>query len=501
MSRILVVDDELSMREVLEIFFAQEGHAVETASDGQAAIDRLEAAEFDLVITDLRMPRQGGLAVLRTCRDLHPDTPVIVMTAFASTETALEAMKSGAYDYFTKPFRLDEVKAVIDKALERRTLVRENKVLKAELGDRGLSHDLIGTSASMRAVHNLITRVASTRTNVLVLGESGTGKELVARAIHRQSERAEKAFVVINCGAIPENLLESELFGHKRGTFTGATQDRPGMFQAADGGTLFLDEIGEMPLQMQVKLLRALQERKVRAVGDAREVAVDVRVVAATNRDLAAEVNAGRFREDLYYRLNVIAIELPPLRERPEDIEALAHHFLRKFTREFGKPWLMDFDHEVLALLRTHRFSGNVRELENLVERAVALEDGPQVRLRSLPPALRTTPLRLASLAPAPIAPPAENRFDAVRQRGPGSVAPGPMASVGVLSSPTSFVAVPEPGEDFDLDAALGDFERRIIERALARTQGHKTEAARLLGITFRSLRYRLDKLGLRDEE
>jgi two-component system response regulator PilR (NtrC family) len=501
MGRILVVDDELSMREVLEIFFAQEGHAVETAADGQAGIDRLEAAEFDLVITDLRMPRQGGLAVLRSCRELHPDTPVIVMTAFASTETALEAMKSGAYDYFTKPFRLDEVKAVIDKALERRTLVRENKVLKAELGDRGLTHDLIGTSPAMRAVHNLITRVASTRTNVLVLGESGTGKELVARALHRQSERAEKPFVVINCGAIPENLLESELFGHRRGTFTGATQDRPGMFQAADGGTLFLDEIGEMPLQMQVKLLRALQERKVRAVGDAREVAVDVRVIAATNRDLVAEVTAGRFREDLYYRLNVIAIELPPLRERPEDIEALAQHFLRKFTREFGKPWLMDFEPEVLALLRAHRFGGNVRELENVVERAVALEDGPQVRLRSLPPALRTTPLRLASLAPAPVPPPVASNFEPVRQRGPSSVAPAPMSLPPAMSSPTSFVAVPEPGEDFDLDGALGDFERRIIERALARTQGHKTDAARLLGITFRSLRYRLDKLGLRDED
>ncbi len=459
MSRVLVVDDELSMRELLEIFFLKEGHEVHTAEDGSAGVQRLLEDEYDLVITDLRMPGTHGMVVLERARELYPDTPVIVMTAYASTDTAIKAMKMGAHDYFTKPFKLDEVKVVIDKALERRALVLENRKLRQALDSRDRFGGIIGRSQRMKEVFGLIRRVARTRTNVLLLGESGTGKELVARAIHNESERKAAPFLVINCAAIPENLLESELFGHRRGTFTGATADREGLFQAADGGTLLLDEIGEMPLGMQVKLLRVLQERKVKAVGDLRETAVDVRVIAATNRDLAGEVREGRFREDLYYRLNVISIELPPLRERPSDIPLLAHHFLRKYAEEFDKP-IREIDAEAMRLLVRHPFSGNVRELENLIERAVALEDGDRIGPRSLPAALRS------------------------QSRGPEPIAP------------VDGVELPESG--IDLEGVVDDVERRLIGQALTRTGGRKKEAARLLGITFRSLRYRLSKLEIR---
>ncbi|MCB9537866.1 MAG: sigma-54-dependent Fis family transcriptional regulator [Myxococcales bacterium] len=467
MSRILVVDDELSMREVLEIFFLNEGHDVDTAPDGAAGVARLHEQEYDLVITDLRMPRTHGLVVLEQCRALYPETPVIVMTAYASTETAIEAMKMGAYDYFTKPFKLEAVQAVIDKALERRRLVRENRKLRAELDGRARrGGGIIGRSRAMNQVMDLVRRVARTRTNVLILGESGTGKELVARAVHEASERANEPFLVVNCAAIPENLLESELFGHRKGTFTGATQDKEGLFKAAHGGTLLLDEIGEMPLGMQVKLLRVLQERKIKAVGDVREVPVDVRVIAATNRDLEAEVKAGRFREDLYYRLNVISIDLPPLRARPTDIPLLAHHFLRKYAREFDKR-ITEITPEAMQRLLKYDYSGNVRELENILERAVALEEGPRITEHSLPPALRSTD------TPAP---------------GASAEAPGEVL-------PTV------PADGLDLEAAVESFERGIIAQALERTGGRKKEAARLLGISFRSLRYRLDKLNMKDDE
>jgi len=400
------------------------------------------------------------MVVLEQCRDLYPGTPVIVMTAFASTETAIQAMKMGAYDYFTKPFKLDEVKAVIDKALERRRLVTENQKLRAELNDRHRFGGIIGRSEKIREVFDLVSRVARTRTNVLILGESGTGKELVARAIHDQSERSERAFLVINCAAIPENLLESELFGHKRGTFTGATADKEGLFKAADGGTLLLDEIGELPLGMQVKLLRVLQERKVKAVGGLREIPIDVRVVAATNRDLEAEIATGGFRQDLYYRLNVISIELPPLRDRPTDIPLLAHHFLRKYAGEFDKP-ITEIDPDALQLLLAHPFSGNVRELENIIERAVALEEGDRVTVHSLPGQLRRRP------DPA-------------------------TGDAGGLEL---------PDQGIDLEGVVDGVERRLIEQALDRTGGRKKEAARLLGISFRSLRYRVDKLRMKDDE
>ncbi|MCA9525349.1 MAG: sigma-54-dependent Fis family transcriptional regulator [Myxococcales bacterium] len=444
------------MREMLEIWCLQQGHQVEVAADGGVALERLEVREFDLVITDLRMPRAQGLDVLRACKSRYPDTPVIVMTAYASAETAMEAIKLGALDYFTKPFRLDTVAVVVQRALERRRLVKENRTLRAELAGRARLGALIGRSDAMREVFDLVRRVAATRANVLILGESGTGKELIARAVHTESERRAAPFLVVNCGAIPENLLESELFGHRKGAFTGATADRDGMFQAAEGGTLFLDEVGELPAGMQVKLLRVLQERKVRPVGHPREITVDVRVIAATNRDLAADVRAGLFREDLYYRLNVLCVELPPLRARPADIGLLAHHFLGKYTAEFGKA-ITDISPDALKRLVEHRWRGNVRELENVIERAVALADGGRVEVADLPPALRA---------------PAE----------PSEVAP----------APDEF-----PEDGVDLDAAVAELERRLITQALDRTGGQKKAAARLLGVTFRSLRYRLEKLGM----
>jgi two-component system response regulator PilR (NtrC family) len=456
MSRILIVDDELSMRELLEIYFRKAGHEVDTASDGEAGVQRLLEEDYDLVITDLRMPKTHGMVVLERCRELHPDTPIIVMTAYASTQTAIEAMKMGAYDYFTKPFKLDEVDAVIGKALEKRRLVIENRSLRRELTDRHRFEDIIGKSPAMRRVFELVERVAPTRTNVLIEGESGTGKELVARAIHRRSDRRNGPFMVINCAAIPENLLESELFGHKRGSFTGAMTDKPGLFQGATGGTLFLDEIGELPVSMQVKLLRVLQERKVKAVGDLREVEVDVRVIAATNRRLEDEVRAGRFREDLYFRLNVICIELPSLRERPGDVPLLAGYFLRKYSAELGKR-VDGIDAEAMQLLLRHPFPGNVRELENVIERAVALAEGDRVTAAILPASLH----RRESAAPAAGTPP----------------------------------SLPEGG--LDLEAVVDDFERRLISQALARTGGLKKEAARLLGMSFRQLRYRLEKLNI----
>jgi two-component system response regulator PilR (NtrC family) len=454
--RVLVVDDERSMRELLEIWFLQRGDAVDLAADGDQAIKRLDVQRYDLVITDMRMPKSSGMDVLAHARTVQPDASVIVMTAFASPETAVRAMKLGALDYFTKPFKLDAVQVVIEKAFAQRELVAENARLKAQLLGQSRVGELIGQSDAMRAVFDLIRRMAPTPANVLILGESGTGKELVARAIHQESPRRDGPFKVVNCGAIPENLLESELFGHVKGAFTGATTDRTGIFPAAHGGTIFLDEIGELPLNMQVKLLRVLQEKRVRAVGAVEERPIDVRVIAATNRDLAAEAQAGRFREDLFYRLNVLSIELPPLRARPSDIPLLANHFLRKYAREFHKD-VREIAAPAMRRLLAYSFGGNVRELENVIERAVALADGARIEESELPPALRATHA--------------------------------------VAEVPTAEAEFPEEG--VDLEAAVEALERRLISAALARTKGQKKAAARLLGISFRSLRYRLTKLGL----
>ncbi len=450
---ILVVDDERSMRDFLRIALQRLDYEVTTAEGPAQAIDILRKRDLDLVLTDLRMQGGTGLDVLDEARKSRPDTEVVVVTAFASTETAIAAIRRGAYDYLQKPFKIDEVTVVLERALEKRRLKRDNLSLRQELEGRYRLSDIVGKSAPMQRLFDLIRKVAPARTSVLINGESGTGKELVARAIHHLSPRQKGPFLGVNCGAIPESLLESELFGYVKGAFTGATQDRRGLFAAAHGGTLFLDEIGELPTAMQVRLLRVLQERKVKPVGGVTEEEYDVRVVAATNRDLEAEVARGSFRQDLYYRLNVIQLELPPLRERREDIPLLTEHFVRKHAAALGRA-VNQIEPEALAALCDYDFPGNVRELENLVERAITL--GPDDRLaRSALPALERT-------------------------RAPGLVAPTELPATGV-----------------DLEQMVNNFERELIQQALNRAAGSRKGAAKLLNISLRQLRYRLAKLGV----
>ncbi len=452
--RILVVDDERSMQEFLEIFLRGEGYAVVTAGDVASARAMLENDDFDVVISDLQMPGGSGLDLLHAARDASPDAMVIMITAYASTETAIAAMKEGAYDYLTKPFRVDEIRLVIEKALEKKTLARENRRLRTELRSQSRNRRVIGNSSAMQRVFDLVSQVADSRANVLVTGESGTGKEMIARAIHEIGERRDGPFITVNCAAIPENLLESELFGHMRGSFTGALHNKEGLFELAQGGTIFLDEVGDLPLALQVKVLRVIQEKSFRRVGGTHDQQVDVRIVSATNRRLEEEVAAGRFREDLYYRLNVIEIPLPSLRERRDDIELLVDHFIEKYARELGKE-VKGLDDAAMAKLASYRFPGNVRELENVIERAVALTRGPVIQVESLP--------------------------RSVLER------EGPVASARI------------PREGVDLDRMMEDYERSLILEALRPAGGVKKKAARLLGISFRSLRYRLEKLGLDD--
>lgn len=450
MARILVADDERSMREFLEILLVKEGHEVLLADSAAKALELVQARELDLVITDLRLGSSSGLEVLAGTKKRRSDIEVIMITAFATAENAIQAMKLGAYDYILKPFKVDELSVVIAKALEKRELVAENRALKNRLEGREKFSELVGRSQAMREVFNVVEKVAPTRTTVLVTGESGVGKELVARALHTRSPRINAPFVAVNCGAIPEGLLESELFGHVKGAFTGASQTKPGLFQSASGGTLFLDEIGELPLSLQVKLLRAVQDRRVKPVGGVEDIEIDARIVAATNRDLQAEVKAGRFREDLFYRLNVIQVKVPPLRERREDILVLAEYFLRKFAQEHGRPALA-FTRQALSALADYDFPGNVRELENAVERGVTLAEGEVIDIDDLPASLRTP-----SSAMVP--------------------------------------AVTEIPAHFDLQKFLDDLEQRYLDRALSQASGVKLEAARILGLTFRSFRYRLKK-------
>jgi two-component system, NtrC family, response regulator PilR len=450
---ILLCDDERSVREFLAIYLKRAGHKVQTAANAVDARAAITSHEFDVLITDLRMPDGTGLDVLAHSKGLHPDSQVIVVTAYATAETAIAAMKAGAYDYLLKPFKVDEVGLVVERALERRTLLRQNVTLRAEIQGRYRLDRLLGKSAAMGRMFDMIRKIAPVRTSVLLVGESGTGKELAARALHELGPRADRPFVAINCGAIPEALLESELFGHVRGAFTGATSDKDGLFQAASGGTLFLDEIGELPHGMQVKLLRALQEKRIKPVGGVAEHEVDVRVVAATNRDLETEVERGAFRQDLFYRLNVIQIRLPPLRERREDVPLLVEHFLRKFSAEHGRA-VTEIDAGAMSALTAYNFPGNVRELENLIERAVTLSSDARITVDGLPE---------------------------LRSGGPRGAR-----------------AIPElPAEGLNLEREVETFERGIILRALERTTGNRTEAARLLGISFRSMRYRLSKLGI----
>jgi two-component system response regulator PilR (NtrC family) len=444
------------MQEFLEIFLRREGYDVRTAGDVDTALAHLESDDIDLIITDMQMPEKTGLDLILEAREIAPEAIVIVVTAFGTTDSAIAAMKEGAYDYLTKPFKLDELRIVIEKALEKKVLSVENRRLRLELRSRSRNRDIVGNSAAIQEVFDLIGQVAATKINVLVTGESGTGKELVARAIHDQSNRHENPFVAINCGAIPEQLLESELFGHVKGSFTGAVQNKEGLFETASGGTLFLDEIGEVSGPLQVKLLRAFQEKTIRRVGDTADRKIDTRIVSATNRRLDEEVAAGRFREDLYYRLNVIELGLPPLRDRIEDIPLLAQHFIRKFSEELDKE-VDGMDPEAYEMLTAYHFPGYVRELENLIERAVALARGPMIGV---------------DLWPATVG--ESRRADDTPRITP---------------------------EGVDLDQILGDYERSMLIEALKASGGVKKRAARLLGVSFRSFRYRLEKLGIEDPQ
>ena len=454
-ARVLVVDDEQSMRELLGIMLRQVGYDVTQADGGEAAIQMLKTTDvFDLVITDLRMRKVDGLGVLRAVKEHSPRTVVLVVTAFASTETAVEAMKLGAYDYVTKPFKLDELKLTIANALERKRLQDENRELKKQLRTERGFDSFVGKSPRMLEIFETIRKTADSGSTVMITGESGTGKELVARAVHQESSRRNAPFVSVNCGAIPETLMESELFGHVKGAFTGAVQSTEGLFSAADGGTLFLDEITEIPQSVQVKLLRVIQEREIRRVGDTRDIKVDVRLIAASNRDLAKAVADSVLREDLYYRLNVIPVHLPPLRERTEEIPLLVSHFIARITKDVGKT-VRGISPEALEVLERYHWPGNIRELENVIERAIVLGNGEQIVLEALPAHL------------------AEPRDAAT-------------------------VPVSMPASGIDLEAHLAKVESQYIKLALDRAGGLQVRAAELLKLSFRQFRYKTQKLGLK---
>ncbi|HLE25609.1 MAG TPA: sigma-54 dependent transcriptional regulator, partial [Thermodesulfobacteriota bacterium] len=383
-SKILVVDDEPGMRTFLEIILRKEGYSVETASDGMKALDNINNNVFDLAILDMLMPVMNGIEVLKRIIEKSPETTVIIITAFASHETAIEAMKLGAYDYITKPFKIDEIKLVIKKALDKKGLERENLRLRKELQTKYGFANIIGRSIDISKVFELIKRVSELKVNVLITGESGTGKELVARAIHYSGSRHRGPFIAVNCGAIPEPLLESELFGYRRGAFTGASKNKKGLFEEADGGTIFLDEIVDLPIHLQVKLLRVLEEKTIRPLGSTEPIPVDIRIIAATNKLPEEEIANEKFREDLFYRLNVITIDLPPLRDRRDDIPPLAIHFVEKYSREMGKD-IHGISPKALETLESYHYPGNVRELENIIARCVALETSNVIRQQTLP--------------------------------------------------------------------------------------------------------------------
>ena len=485
MAKLLIVDDDLSLREFLTLFLKREGYVVEVAANGQKALELLAEQQFDLVLTDMRMPRMGGLDLLDAIREKAIQTQVVVMTAYSTTDTALEAMRKGAYDYIVKPFQLAEVKVILSKCLEKSALVKENQALKKTLAQSTgpKRAQFIYRSAAMEDVVRLIKRVARTPSSVLVLGESGTGKELVARMLHAESGRDQKPFVAINCGAIPEQLMESELFGHVKGSFTGATKDKKGLFEAAHGGTLFLDEIGELTLGLQVKLLRVLQERVVTPVGDTREVPVDVRVVAATHQNLKNRVQEGLFRADLYFRLNVIELRMPPLRERREDVAILAQHFLAVFNQRMARD-LQGFDPEAIAVLESLPYPGNVRELENIVERAVALETEDRITTAFLPDPGSTELLRRSQPVRVPEVPVLVPPMEALER------------AIAAIDDYLIQQPVAAENSALDLETLVDRLERGILESALRRTGGNKTEAARMLGLSFRAMRYKLAKNG-----
>ena len=451
----MIVDDEKSILDLLTVVFKKEGWNVTTSLSAPRALELLEKTDFDILICDVKMPQMSGMEVLKYVKEKKPDLPVVMMTAYGSIKQAVEALKSGAMDYVVKPFEIDEMKIIVSHGLEQRKLRHENIFLKKELKKKYSFENIVGKSKVMLEIFNLIEKVAATDSTVLITGESGTGKELAAKAIHFLSPRRNNQIVSINCGALPENLLESELFGHVRGSFTGAVVDKKGMFEVAQNGTLFLDEIGETTPWTQVKLLRAIQERKVRRVGSTEEIPVDVRIIASTNQDLKKKIKDGEFREDLFYRLNIISFEMPPLRDRIEDLPLLVNHFLEKYCKQMKKK-IKKVSPEVMNILESYSWPGNVRELENVIERAAAIEDSDTIGVNCLPKELLVSPQ-------------AEDL-------------------------PLFF------HPKFNLENYLDELSQNYIKRAQLETGGNLKKTASLLGISYRSLRYLIDKYGLKSQ-
>ncbi len=450
-TKLLVVDDEEAMRYMLTSMLGKEGYQVSAAANGGEALQLMEEDVFDLILCDIKMPVMDGLAFLRELKKRGYTLPVIMMSAYGTLDTAVEAIKEGACDYISKPFRRDEIVLVLRKVVEREKLAKENIRLREEVERSYSFSNIIGKSRSMQDLFGTIRKVADVKSTVLLLGESGTGKELVAKAIHYNSGRSDKPFVAVNCGAIPENLLESELFGHVKGAFTDAVRARKGLFEEADGGTLFLDEIGELPLQLQVKLLRVLQESEIKRVGDSSTIKVDVRIIAATTKDLLREVREGRFRDDLYYRLNILCLKLPPLRERMEDIPLLVEHFIEKF-RDKLEVDVIGVDHDALDIILNYSWPGNVRELENTIERAMVMAEGKRIRVEDLPVEVRGT-------------------------------------------TDAGLVNISDDNLSIKRNSRL--LEKHLIRKALEKTGGNRTKAAKLLEISHRALIYKIKDYGI----
>jgi two-component system response regulator AtoC len=454
--RILIVDDEESFRHMLSVILIKEGYEVDTSSNGEEGLQKASASPFDQILCDIRMPRMDGLVFLREIKKTGAETTVIMMSAYGTVDTAIEAMKLGAYDYISKPFKPDEIILTLRKSEEREQLRRENQLLRKEVGKEYSFENIVSKNEKMQKMFDVIKKVSQYKSTVLITGESGTGKELVARALHYNSDRSQSPFIAVNCGAIPENLLESELFGHAKGAFTDAIRTKKGLFEEADGGTLFLDEIGELPGQLQVKLLRVLQDGEIRRIGESKSIQIDVRIVAATVKDLSREVNEGHFREDLFYRLNVLPIHIPPLRERKEDIPLLIQHFIGKYNQTMNKN-VADVDHNAMDTLMNYKWYGNVRELENTVERAIVLSEKNNIGLENLPIEIQNFK--------------EESQLE-------------------VLSE-----------EEYSIKKASKSLEVNLIKKALRRTKGNHTHAARLLEISHRALLYKIKEYGIVENE
>ena len=454
--RVLVVDDEENFRHILSVILKKERYEVETASNGEEALQRISDTTFDQVLCDIRMPGMDGLDFLKEVRKTEADANVIMMSAYGTLDTAVEAMKLGAYDYISKPFKADEIILTLKKAEERERLRKENELLRKEVKKEYSFDNIVSKNEKMQSIFEVVRKVAQYKSTILITGESGTGKEVVARALHYHSDRSQLPFMPVNCGAIPENLLESELFGHSKGAFTDAIRMKKGLFEEADGGTLFLDEIGELPPQLQVKLLRVLQDGEIRRVGEAKAIQIDVRIVAATVKDLVKEVNEGRFRDDLFYRLNVVPVHIPPLRERKEDIPLLVTHFIKKQSQSLGKN-VTGIDPKALEVLINYKWYGNVRELENTIERAIVLADGESIELQNLPLDIQNFQERV---------------------------------EVTSLSE-----------EEYSIKRASKALETTLIRRALKKTKGNHTHAARLLEISHRALLYKIKEYGIIESE